>query len=91
MRLKKFDAADFLDTDEAIIGYLNEALTYNDPKFFVEALGDVARARGMTSISDASGLGRQALYRSLSSDGNPRIDTLFRVLDTLNVRLAVTH
>jgi probable addiction module antidote protein len=91
MRLKKFDAADFLDTDEAIIGYLNEALTYNDPKFFVEALGDVARARGMTSISDASGLGRQGLYRSLSSDGNPRIDTLFRVLDTLNVRLAVTH
>ena len=91
MRLKKFDAADFLDTDEAIIGYLNEALTYNDPKFFVEALGDVARARGMTSISEASGLGRQALYRSLSSDGNPRIDTLFRVLDTLNVRLAVTH
>ena len=91
MRLKKFDAADFLDTDEAIVGYLNEALTYNDPKFFVEALGDVARARGMTSISDASGLGRQALYRSLSSDGNPRIDTLFRVLDTLNVRLAVTH
>ena len=91
MRLKKFDAADFLDTDEAIIAYLNEALTYKDPKFFVEALGDVARARGMTSISDASGLGRQALYRSLSSDGNPRIDTLFRVLDTLNVRLAVTH
>ena len=91
MRLKKFDAADFLDTDEAIVAYLNEALTYNDPKFFVEALGDVARARGMTSIADASGLGRQALYRSLSSDGNPRIDTLFRVLDTLNVRLAVTH
>ena len=91
MELKKFDAADFLDTDEAMIGYLNEALTYNDPKFFVEALGDVARARGMTSISDASGLGRQALYRSLSSDGNPRIDTLFKVLDTLNVRLAVTH
>ena len=91
MQLKNFDAADFLDTDEAIVGYLNEALTYNDPKFFVEALGDVARARGMTSISDASGLGRQALYRSLSSDGNPRIDTLFKVLDTLNVRLAVTH
>ena len=91
MQLKKFDAADFLDTDETIISYLNEALTHNDPKFFVEALGDVARARGMTSVSDASGLGRQTLYRSLSSEGNPRIDTLFKVLDTLNVRLAVTH
>ncbi len=91
MELKKFDAVDFLDTDEAMIGYLNEALTYNDPRFFIEALGDVARARGMTSISNASGLGRQALYRSLSSDRNPRIDTLFKLLDTLNIRLAVTQ
>jgi probable addiction module antidote protein len=91
MKLKKFDVVDFLDTDEAMIGYLNEALTYNDPKFFAEALGDVARAKGMTSIATTSGLGRQALYRSLSSDGNPRIDTLFKVLDTLNIRLAVTQ
>ncbi len=91
MELKKFDAVDFLDTDEAIIGYLNEALTYNDPKFFVQALGDVARAKGMTSLAKSSGLGRQALYRALSDEGNPRIDTLFRVLDTLNVRLTVTQ
>ena len=91
MKLKKFDAVDFLDNDEALIEYLNAAPEENDPVFFVKAIGDVARAKGMTSISESTGLGRQALYRSLSSDGNPRIDTLFKVLETLNVRLAVTR
>ena len=91
MKLKKFDVVDFLDNDEALIEYLNAALEENDPAFFAKAIGDVARAKGMTSVSESTGLGRQALYRSLSSDGNPRIDTLFKVLETLNVRLAVTR
>lgn len=91
MKLKKFDVIDFLESDEALIEYLNLALEENDPKYFAKALGNVARAKGMSSISDATGLGRQALYRALSSNGNPRIDTLFKVLDTLNVRLAVTQ
>ena len=91
MKLKKFDVIDFLDSDEALIEYLNVALEENDPKYFAKALGNVARAKGMSSISEASGLGRQALYRALSSEGNPRIDTLFKVLDTLNVRLAITQ
>ena len=91
MKLKKFDVIDFLDSDEALIEYLNVALEENDPKYFAKALGNVARAKGMSSISEASGLGRQALYRALSSEGNPRIDTIFKVLDTLNVRLAITQ
>ena len=91
MKLKKFDVVDFLDNDEVLIEYLNAALEENDPSFFAKAIGDVARAKGMTSVSESTGLGRQALYRSLSSEGNPRIDTLFKVLDALNVRLAVTR
>ena len=91
MKLKKFDVVDFLDSDEAMVEYLNVALETNDPKYFAKALGNVARAKGMTSISDASGLGRQSLYRSLSEEGNPRIDTLFKVLDTLKIRLAITQ
>jgi probable addiction module antidote protein len=91
MRLKKFDVVDFLDSDEAMIEYLNVALEENDPKYFAKALGNVARAKGMSSISEATGLGRQALYKALSSEGNPRIDTLFRVLATLNLRLAITR
>jgi len=72
--LRKFEPIDFLDSDEALVEYLN-----------------VARAKGMTSVSEATGLGRRALYRSLSGDGNPRLDTLFKVLDMLDVRLAVTR
>ena len=91
MELKKFDVVDFLESDEALVEYLNVALEENDPRYFAKALGNVARAKGMTSISEASGLGRQALYRALSGEGNPRIDTLFRVLESLNLRLAITQ
>ena len=91
VELKKFDAVDFLDNDEVMIEYLNAALQENDPKYFARALGNVARAKGMASIAETTGLGRQSLYRSLSADGNPRIDTLFRVIDSLNFRLALTR
>ena len=91
MSLKQFDVVDFLDSDEAMVVYLNVALEEQDPAFFAKAIGDVARARGMTAIAEASGVGRQSLYRALSSDGNPRLETLFRVLETLDLRLAVTR
>ena len=91
MSLKQFDVVDFLDSDEAMVEYLNVALEEQDPAFFAKAIGDVARARGMTAIAEASGVGRQSLYRALSSDGNPRLETLFRVLETLGLRLAVTR
>ena len=91
MSLKQFDVVDFLDSDEAMVEYLNVALEEQDPAFFAKAIGDVARARGMTAIAEASGVGRQSLYRALSSDGNPRLDTLFRVLESLGLRLAVTR
>ena len=89
MKLRKFDVIDFLDSDEALVEYLNAALAENDPKEFVKALGNVARAKGMSSVSEVSGVGRQSLYRALSEEGNPRVDTLFRVLEALNVRLAI--
>ena len=89
MKLKRFDVVDFLDSDEALVEYLNAALAENDPNCFAKALGNVARAKGMSSISDTSGVGRQSLYRALSDEGNPRIDTLFKVLEALNIRLAI--
>ena len=57
MELRKFDPIDFLDSDEALVEYLNVALEENDPKYFAKALGNVARAKGMTSVSEATGLG----------------------------------
>lgn len=91
MQLKNFDVVDFLDGDEALVEYLNVALETNDPKYFTKALGNVARAKGMSSVSEDTGLGRQSLYRALSGEGNPRIDTLFKVLESLDIRLAVTR
>ena len=87
MKLQRFDVIDFLDSDELLVEYLNATLAENDPKQFAKALGNVARAKGMSSIAEVGGLGRQSLYRALSDEGNPRVDTLFRVLEALNVRL----
>ena len=89
MKLRKFDVVDLLDSDEALEAYLNAALAENDPRYFAKALGNVARAKGMSSVSDVSGVGRQSLYRALSDKGNPRIDTLFKVLEALDIRLSI--
>ena len=62
-----------------------------DSDFFVKAVGDVARAKGMVKVARTTGLGRQNLYRPLSRGGNPRVGTLFRVLDALDVRLSVAR
>ena len=91
MKLKKFDPVDFLDSDEVMIEYLNIALAEGDPKHFAQALGDVARAKGMTAVAEQTGLGRQSLYKTLSGDGNPSVDTLFKVLAALGVRMAITQ
>jgi probable addiction module antidote protein len=87
--LTPFDAARYLRSDAAIAEYLNEALRAQDPKFLLMALGDVARARGMSTIAGATGLGRENLYKALSSRANPRIDTVFRVAAALGVRFEV--
>ena len=74
-----------------VIEYLNVALEENDPKYFARALDNVVRAKKISSIAEARGPRRQVLYRMLSNEDNPRIDTLYRVLDTLNLRLAITR
>ncbi len=91
MKIKKFDVIDFLDSDEAIIEYLNAVLEEGDADFFVKAVGDVTRAKGMMKVAKSTGLGRQNLHQSLSSGGNPRIGTLFRVLDALDIRLSIAR
>ena len=91
MKTKEFDVIDFLNSDEAIVEYHNAVLEEGDAEFFVKAVGDVARAKGMMKVTRSAGLGRQNLYRSLSGGGNPRIDTLFKVLDALNIRLSVVR
>lgn len=89
IKTRSFDPAAFLDSNEAIAAYLEEALDIGDPAFIADALGVVARARGMSQIAKESGLGRESLYKALSSDGNPEFGTVLRVLKALGMRLSV--
>lgn len=85
--LPEFDAAEYLDDEQAIAAYLTAVLEENDPALLAAALGDVARARGMTEIAKASGLTREALYRALRADAQPRFETVSRVCAALGVKL----
>ncbi len=85
--LPEFDAARYLDSEEAIAAYLTDILAANNPALLAAALGDIARARGMSEIAKASGLTREALYKALRPDSQPRFDTIYRVCAALGVRL----
>ncbi len=87
--LPEFDAAAYLDSEEAIAAYLTDIMAANDPALLAAALGDIARAQGMSEIAKASGLTREALYKALRPDAKPRFDTISRVCTALGVRLVV--
>ncbi|MFA6219461.1 MAG: addiction module antidote protein [Erythrobacter sp.] len=84
-----FDAANYLETEEDILYYLEAAMEGNDARHIAGALGDVARSKGMAEVARAAGVGRQALYKSLSEDGNPTLETLVGVLGALGLQLTV--
>lgn len=85
--LPEFDAASHLDSEAAVAAYLTDILETNNPALLAVALGDIARARGMSEIAKASGLTREALYKALRPDAQPRFDTISRVCTALGVRL----
>ena len=89
MELRPFDSANYLETEEDILYYLEAAMEGNDPKQIASALGNIARSKGMSEIARKSGLGRQALYKALSEDGNPTLETLVAVLAVLGLELTV--
>jgi probable addiction module antidote protein len=87
IKTTKYDTADYLDSPEAIEAYLEAAFETNDTAVIAAALGDVARAKGMSSIADKSGLSRESLYRALSENGNPEFGTILKVLSAVGVTL----
>jgi len=89
-KTKPFDPAEYLDTPEAIATYMTEALETGDPSFVADALGVIARARGMSEVAREAGVSRESLYRALSADGNPEFGTVLRVARALGLRLTVT-
>jgi len=88
--LARFDAADYLDSEEAMAEYLAACLEDSNPAVFLAALSDVAKAKGMTEIARAAGLGRESLYKALAPGAHPRHETVQKVVRALGFELSVT-
>ncbi len=87
-KTKPFDPAEYLDDVESVAAYMTEALESGDPAFIADALGVVARARGMTDVAREAGVSRESLYRALRADGNPEFATVLRVVQALGLKLS---
>jgi len=82
-----WDAAEHLETEEDMAAYLEAALEEGDASLVAAALGDIARAKGMTEISRQTGLGRESLYKALSPEGHPELATILKVVRSLGLSL----
>lgn len=89
IKVSPFDAAEYLDSEEAIAEYLSAALEENDPSLFLSALADVVKARGMTKMAKDAGLGRESLYKALAPGAKPRYDTVLKLARAAGVKLTV--
>jgi probable addiction module antidote protein len=87
IKTKPFDAAEYLDDAESQAELLSDAFDSGDAGYIRHALGVVARARGMTTVAREAGVTREALYKALSEDGDPKLSTLLGVTKALGVRL----
>ena len=88
-KTRRWDAAETLETKQDIAAYLDAVLEDGDPELLKAALGDIARAKGMTEIARAAGLGRANLYKAFSPKGNPEFATVAKVLKALGLRLTI--
>jgi probable addiction module antidote protein len=86
-----WDPAEHLQSDEDMAAYLEAALEEGDASLFAAALGDIARAKGMSQLARETGLGRESLYKALSPSGNPEFATILRVVSALGLQLHATR
>ncbi len=91
IKTRPFDMANYLTNEEEIAEYLRQVLCDGDPAEFAAALGDIARARGMTQLARDTGLSRESLYKSLSGERAPSSDTLFKVLKALGFEITIQN
>ncbi|MBI1785366.1 putative addiction module antidote protein [Candidatus Sumerlaeota bacterium] len=82
-----WDAAEHLKTARDMAAYLEAALEDGDAQLVAAALGDIARARGMSQIARKTGMGRESLYKALSPGGNPELSTVLKVVHALGIKL----
>ncbi|HEY5665257.1 MAG TPA: addiction module antidote protein [Gammaproteobacteria bacterium] len=90
-KVRDYDVAEHLRTPEEMAAYLEACLAESDgdPSFVAKALGDIARAKGMSALARETGLGRESLYKALSADGNPQLSTILKVAKALGLELSV--
>lgn len=89
LETRPYDTAEYLDTPERVAAYIAVVLEEGDPILIRDAIGIVARARGMTLIARETGMARESLYKALSETGNPSFETVTKVLRALGMRLSV--
>jgi probable addiction module antidote protein len=87
LKTTRFDATDYLDTEDRQVAYISAALETGDADFVRDALGLVARARGMSEIARIAGLNRESLYKALGETGNPEFSTVMRIVRALGLTL----
>jgi probable addiction module antidote protein len=90
-RTRVWDAAEHLKSDDDIAAYLNAAFEDGDPALIAAALGDIARAKGMTNLARSAGLGRESLYKALSPSGRPELATVMKVVQALGLKLTAAQ
>ena len=89
-KITEFDISEYLENEETIAAYLNAIMEEDDPRLLLAAIGDIAKARGMSRIASDSGLGRESLYKALNAEAKPRFDTILKVLHALGVNVSVS-
>jgi probable addiction module antidote protein len=89
LKTRPYDSAEYLKTEEDVANYLEAVFEDGDPALVAHALGVVARAKGMAKIAKKAGLGRESLYKALSKGGNPKIDTVLKVVHALGLKLKI--
>lgn len=90
VRTTRWDVTQHLDTDEKMALFLEAVFEEGDPATIAAAIGEVARARGMSQIAKDAGLSRENLYRALSGDGNPEFSTVMKVIKAMGFDLKIT-
>ncbi len=90
MGTSKFDIADYLDSNEMIVEYLNEVLAEGNDSDIITAIGNIAKAIGMTKIAEETGLSRTSLYKALSEGAKPQFSTIMKVLKAVGGQLKIS-
>lgn len=86
-KFREFDPAEYLDSDEMIAGYLADVMETGDMDLILSALGDVARAKGMSAVAGNAGISRESLYKALRPGSHPRFGTILKLCRALNLTL----